>query len=228
MSKKSKKEVEAIVSGMGVFTSIISGLAGIVKKHGGTMKDIYRLATPDGSETLEEIARIIVGGADKTKSEYLKLISGNEELILDAVDGSETLAGAKDIFVWVDPDLRNWNTDNKGPATGKTPVTPVQVYEIVKDVAYAQMFGSLSSDDLRKLCLTQHQIENFVRKYRNWLRTDGYATFFLFKSNNEFFVAHVYVDPDGLRVYVRRFEDSHVWHADYRRRLVVPATGLML
>jgi len=158
-------------------------------------------------------------GKVKTQNEYLSLISGSKELILDAVDGSETLAEAKDTFVWIDSDLKNWNTDHKGPATEKTPVL---VYEMAKDAIFAQMFGSFSSD-LRKLCLTQHQIKNFVRKHRNWLRSDGYATFFLFESNGEFFVAYVLVDSVGLNVDVFRFERSYVWRAGGRPRLVVPA-----
>lgn len=219
MSKKSRKEVEAIVSGMGVFTSIISNLTELVKKSGGTMENIYRLATPEGSETLEAVARIIADGIKKTQNEYLKLISGGQILELDAVDGSETLANAKDVFSFIDPDLKNWDTDKKGPATDKT---PVKVYEMAKNANFAEMFGSLSPD-LHKLRLTQAQIKNFVRKNRNWLRTDGYATFFLFKENNYFFVARVSVRSSGsLCVNVSRFEDSYVWYAEGRRRVVVP------
>lgn len=221
MSKKSRKEVEAIVSGMGVFTSIISNLVELVKKFGGTMEYIYRLATPEGNETLEAIARVIVGGVDRVRSEFFNLISisGNESLILDECDGSEILADASDMFTWIDDDFRNYGADQKGPATGKT---PVHIYEMTKDATFVQMFGSISAD-MRKICLTQAQIKGFVRKYRNWLRTDGYATFFLFESNGHFFVASVNVNSDGnLKVHVRRFEYSDVWSAEDRRRVVVP------
>ncbi len=153
------------------------------------------------------------------KNEFLKLISGNEMLVLDSVDGTETLANATDVFFWIDADFKNWGTDEKGQATEKTPVA---VYEMKKDATFSQMFSSISSD-VRKLFLTQAQIKNFVKKFRNWLRTDGWATFFLFEANNKFFVAHVPVRTDGsLHVRVYRLEDSHVWDADDRRRLVVP------
>lgn len=219
MSKKSRKEVEAIVSGMGVFTSIISCLTELVKKSGGTMENIYRLATPEGSETLEAVARIIAGKIKKIQNEYLNLISIGKTIKLDAVDGLETLANAKDVFLYIDSDLKNWDTDKKGPVTDKT---PVQVYEMAKNANFAQMFGSLSPD-LHKLLLTQAQIKNFARKHRNWLRTDGYATFFLFKENNHFFVAYMRVRSDGsLGVDVLRFEDSRVWHAGRCDRVVVP------
>lgn len=164
-----------------------------------------------------EVVKLII---KEVSNAFLKLISGNESLVIDSVDGKETLANAKDLFAYIDSDFKNWGADEKGSATKETPVC---VYEMTKDATFAQMFGSLSSDP-RKLCLTQSQIIDFVKKYRNWLRTDGYATFFLFESNNQLFVAGVGVGSGGaaLGVGVSRFENSCVWSAAYRRRLVVP------
>ncbi|MDP2736466.1 MAG: hypothetical protein Q8O59_01620 [bacterium] len=217
---RSKKEVEAIVSGMGVFVAIISSLVELVKKLGGSIEMIYRLATPEGSETLEAIARIIVQGMVKAQSQFLKLISGGVSLTVDAVDGTEILADAKDVFPGgIDSDFKNWGADEPGQLTAKT---PVEVHEMKKDATFSQMFGELNSD-VRKLCLTQHQIKNFVKKHRNWLRTDGYATFFLFESNGNFFVAYVYFrSSGGLFVLVYQFEISYVWNAERRHRVVVP------
>ena len=219
---RSKKEVEAIVSAMGVFMAIISNLVELVKKLGGSIEMIYRLATPEGSETLEAIARIIVGGAAKVQSQFLKLISGAVSLTVDAVDGTEILADAKDMFLaGIDSDFINWGADEPGRPTAET---SVDVYEMQqeKDATFSQMFGDLSSD-VRRLCLTQHQIKNFVKKHRNWLRTEGYATFFLFESKGHFFVASVDVHSGGrLYVSVRLFGSAHVWDAELRRRLVVP------
>jgi len=217
---RSKKEVEAIVSAMGVFMAIISNLVELVKKLGGSIEMIYRLATPEGSETLEAIARIIVGGAAKVQSQFLKLISGAVSLTVDAVDGTEILADAKDMFLaGIDSDFINWGADEPGRFTAET---PVDVYEMTQDATFSQMFEDLSSD-VRRLCLTQHQIKNFVKKNRSWLRTEGYATFFLFESKGHFFVADVYFNSnDELIVDVLRFEVSSVWSAEYRPRLVVP------
>ena len=70
---------------------------------------------------------------------------------------------------------------------------------------------------------SQHQIKNFVKKHRNWLRTDGYATFFLFESHGNFFVADVSFHSDGrFRVRVRKLGSDDVWGAEFRRRVVVP------
>ena len=219
---RSKKEVEAIVSGMGVFVAIISSLVELVKKLGGSIEMIYRLATPEGSKTLEAIARIVVSGAAKAQSQFLKLISGGVSLTVDAVDGTEILADAKEKDVFsggIDSDFINWEADEPDRSTVET---PVDVYEMTQDATFSQMFGDLSSD-VRRLCLTQHQIKNFVKKHRSWLRTEGYATFFLFESKGHFFVAFViFNSTDKLNVDVNRFEYSSVWHAGSRHRLVVP------
>lgn len=160
-----------------------------------------------------------IEGRFSTGDKFLKLISGNESLILDAVDGTETLAKAKDLFTYIDSDFRTYGVDEEGPMTEETAVA---VYEMARDATFSQMFSSLSSD-LNKQCLTQAQTKNFVRKYRNWLRAEGYATFFQFKSGDNFFVAFVDLFSGGeLRVGVSRFEVSTVWNAGNRHRLVVP------
>ncbi|MBU4142712.1 hypothetical protein KJ590_01785 [Patescibacteria group bacterium] len=149
----------------------------------------------------------------------LRLISGGKSLVLDSVDGTETLADAKDMFAYIDSDFKNYGADEPGQPTAET---PVGVHEMIKDAAFSQMFGSLSSD-VRKLCLTQHQIKNFVKKHRKWLRTEGYATFFLFESKGQFFVAGVRFHAVGsLHVLVYRFGLAHVWRAEHRHRVVVP------
>jgi hypothetical protein len=216
MSRRSGKEVEAIVSAMGVFSSFITSLVELVKKFGGSVENIYRLATPEGNETLEAIARLMVS---KTGSRILKLISGGESLIIDATDGIETLADAKGLFDSIDPNFKNWGADERGNATVET---PVGVYEMANNATFVQMFGELSLD-AGDLCLTQDQIKNFARKYRGWLRTGGYATFFLLESRGQFFVADVLVDSGGtLHAVVDRFGCSDDWCADVRHRVVVP------
>ncbi|MCR4279879.1 MAG: hypothetical protein NUV82_00430 [Candidatus Komeilibacteria bacterium] len=83
------------------------------------------------------------------------------------------------------------------------------------------MFGSLGAD-LDRLCLTQHQIKKLCKKHANWLRADGYGTFFLFKVEDRYFVARVRVYSDGLYPYVHLLEYDAVWHGEYRYRVVSP------
>jgi len=191
----------------------------------GMLKVIYdlveKLSGEAGQEWLAELKKFLrkekcwTGIIAET---FLKLISGGESLTLDAVNGTETLVDAKDVFAHIDPDFKNWGADEKGPETGET---AVDVYEMVKDATFSQMFRKLNVD-ARKLCLTQHQIKNFVKKHRNWLRIDGYATFFLFESKGNLFVASVdFYSGDEFHVDVDQFEDLDVWYAEYRHRVVV-------
>ena len=157
-------------------------------------------------------------GKQIEKEMILRLISGAEELKLDAVDGKQTIHDSKGVFVYIDGDFKNYGANTVGSSTKEI---SVDVYEMVKNATFAQMFGSLGND-LDKLCLTQHQILNFISKNRNQLRSGGNATFFLFKSGENFFVANVDVNSDGLHVDVNRFENVGVWDAGRLPRVVVP------
>ncbi len=155
----------------------------------------------------------------KKKEPILHLLSAGTTILVDACDGSETLAQAKDVFKsGIDADFTNWSLDQPSVAT---PAMATAVYEMRRDANFVQMFGSLGSD-LDKLCMTQHQIKVFCKKNKKWLRKGGFATFFLFKSNGHFFVAYVGVRGDGLLVCVHRFERGYVWHAEDLPRVVVP------
>ena len=165
-------------------------------------------------------------GEQSEKALYLKLLSGAETLMLDALDGEETLATAKEVFpLGINDKFKNWGTDKAGIATNEQ---AVGVHELVKDGTFAQMFGSLGTD-LDKLCLTQAQIKNFCKKHPNWLHKDGYVTFFLFKVGYQFFVARVVVGSGGLFVGVARFGYVRVWYtggSGSSLRVVVPQIPL--
>lgn len=189
----------------------------------GTICDLAeKLAGEAGQEWLVELKKFL--RKEKcwmgvVKDVFLKLISGGESLVLDVVDGTETLANTSNVFAYIDSDFKNWGVDEKGPATEETPVA---VYEMCGDATFARMFGELSLDT-KKLCLTQHQIMNFVEKLPSWLRKDGYGTFFLFESKGSFFVAHVSSYSGGrLSVHICQLGCSSVWLAGARHRVVVP------
>ncbi len=234
----SKKNVHPIVRGAGWIGSFAGALVEELEELGVPFDSIHKLNgnTKEGRSLVRVCAEKIAEAVNGVKSEFLKLISGDEILILNECDGSKGLADANDVFNWIDHDFVNYGADQKGSATGKT---KVRVHEMAEDGTFAQMFGYLfgvSPDgmdvaefvrqyrgELNKLCLTPHQIRNFQMEYRNWLWTDGNATFFLFESNSEFFVARVSVYSGGsLYVFVSRFEDSRVWRAGRRHRVVVP------
>ncbi len=151
---------------------------------------------------------------------FTRLISDGETLILDACDGTKTIAQAKDTFTaYLDGDFENYGTNKPGRLTEAQPVV---VHELIKDGNFPQIFGSLGTD-LNKLCHQQDQVINFTKKFRQWLRQDGYATLFLFKVGDQFFVAGVHVCSDGpLSAYVSRFGRAFVWYAGFQLRVVLP------
>ncbi len=168
-------------------------------------------------EKIAEIAENISG--------CLKLISGAECLEIEATDGSETIDKARDVFTtgYIDSDFKNYGCNVAAHPTEKT---SVQVYEMIKDGTFAEIFGGLSTD-LNKLCLTQAQIIAFVKKHRKWLRTEGYATFFPFKVGDEVFVGSAGFDSGGhLGARVYRFDHDYVWNAEDRSRVVLPQLEL--
>ena len=158
-------------------------------------------------------------GKQPEKAAILKCISEAQEIFIETCDGTQTIATAKETFKsGIDGDFKAWGTNKPGQSTEKT---AVQVYEMTENATFAQLFGSLGTD-LDKLCLTQHQIKLFCEVHKEWLRQDGYGTFFLFKVEDQFFVARVFVCSGGLRVSARRLEGDGVWDAGSRRRVVVP------
>jgi len=204
----------------------------------GQMSEFWRLVPVPGShvngKTMQAyIERRNPFESKKKENKILRLISGGHNLVLDPTDGTEVLADAENLFTgYISPNFKDKNWDANGPSQ-PTQEMPVEVYEIKENSDFMDMFGFLlpgGKSFMRQspryalpLCLTQSQIIGFVRKYRNWLRTNGYKTFFLFQSHGNFFVARVYVNSAGsLSVLVRRFEDLNVWYAENRHRVVVP------
>ncbi len=140
-------------------------------------------------------------------------------IMIEALDGKAYISNAKNTFKsGIGSNLKNWKLDQKGNATEET---LLDIHEIVEDARFSQIFSSINPD-LDKLVMTQSQIIRFCEKHPTLLRQEGYATFFLIKENDEYFVVRVYVYSDGLRVYVDRFEDDSVWLGVSRRRVVSP------
>ena len=148
----------------------------------------------------------------------LRRILRDQHIVVAATDGKTTLAKAKDVFVYIDPDFKNYGCDGASAATSEQ---PVEVYEMMKDADFRTIFGGFG-ENLDRLCLTQDQIKAFCRDHRDKLRTEGYGTFFLFKVRGEFFVAGVDVHSGGLHVGVGRFSYSDVWSGGGRHRVVLP------
>lgn len=172
--------------------------------------------------TKEQRNALVEDEADEKEqpSTFILRRLSSESLVVAATDGTETIPAAKDVFTGhIDPDFVNCDADE---ASSPTPERPVEVYEMIKDATFRQMFGSLSVET-GHMCMTQSQIIRFCKDHQQYLRIGGYATFFLFKSKGDFFVAYVlFYGDDRLKVNVRRFASDYVWRAGVRNRVVVP------
>ena len=158
-------------------------------------------------------------GKIKKNPSILQLISGNEKLMIEALDGKAYISDAKKTFKsYIDGDFKNWGLNQSGPATAET---LLDVSEMTSDGTFVQIFTGITPD-LEKLVMTQAQIIRFCEKHPTWLRQEGYATFFLTKVNGEYFVVHVGVFSGGLDVGVDRLESDGVWRGGDRHRVVSP------
>ncbi|MCD8527772.1 MAG: hypothetical protein LRY41_00280, partial [Candidatus Pacebacteria bacterium] len=160
---------------------------------------------------------------------YLRLISGGETVTISTCKGGKNanIYHAKKTFPgYIDPDFNNCGINLPQPATEKTDVDVYEMYN--KNADFRTLFGSLSSD-LKSLAFeSQEQIETFCKENKQWLRTDGYGTFFLFTEEvdgeEKFFIADVGFSSGGLMVYVFHLSSDRVWAASAAHRIVVPAT----
>lgn len=133
-------------------------------------------------------------------------------ITIPPLSGKKVIKDSK-IFSYIDPDFKRWGADKEGV---ETPEMKLDVMEMNKDTRFDEM---MSTDNV----LTQEQILYFLEHHKDILRQAGHATFFLFKSGEEFFVAYVLV-YSGERPCVRvvRFSNDSVWRAEDRPRIVIP------
>ncbi len=211
-------------------------LVGLSEKRLGLILDLAnRLGSKDGERWEERIEKLLQRGlveasiaedlkerlrlAMKNSGPYTRLISGDQVLILDPTDGTETIANVTETStVKINSTFRNCGGDGMG--SQPTIKTRIQVHEIIKDGNCVQIFGDLS-DNLDSLCLGRGQIIQCVNKYRQWLRNAG-DTLFLLKEGSEFLVAHVSMLVSSLWIGSSSFSDDFVWKADEQHRVVFP------
>jgi hypothetical protein len=216
----------------GLFSESLGALYDLIEKLLGGERHIW-LAE------LKKFLRKEKCWIDIPKEIFTRLISGGENLVLGAFDGTRTIAKSGNIFnAGIDSDFENWGLNKKGKPTAEM---SVEVHEIIKSGTFAQIFGAFFGaspdnmkfrefveqyrEDLRKLCMkSDDQIISFCEKFPEKLRKDGFGTFFLREDEDagNFFVAFVDVYSGGLYVRVYEFETDHAWNADHRHRVVVP------
>jgi hypothetical protein len=154
-----------------------------------------------------------------TKTSHLKLISGEERIIIDACEGTRTMNTMGKLFPGnIEDDFSNYGLNKPQSATD---ATSVRVYEITRDGVLAQFFTSFNVG-LKSLVFTRDQIITFCEKNSNWLHPSGNATLFLTEENDEFFFVRVWCGVSSRRVNVGRLGRDSVYGASVTYRLVVP------
>ena len=158
------------------------------------------------------------------KNPVLKLLSEGENVVIPAVDGSRILTEKSGIFSTVinneDEDGKFWFLEPDAP----TKETPVQVFEVVEDATFKEMFDAVNPD-FEKLVLTQHQIIEFAIKHRRWLRGETFPTLFLAKLSRPYFfrVIQIFIVRNGeLSISAGRFDSSFIHRTYAKNRLVAP------
>lgn len=196
----------------------------------GQMLEIQRqIRLNSGSPIDPELVKIalqdIIEGKFKVqkteeRSPNLRLLSRNEELMIEALDGRTIITHAKKTFsVGIGSNFKNFGLNKPGEPT---PEILLDVCEIITEGSkFSQIFMSLNHN-LDKLVMTQAQIIRFCKKYCNWLsQGEESPTFFLIKNNHAYFVVFVRVHPD-LSVGVRWLDDCTIWRTDDLARAVFP------
>ena len=91
-----KRSVESIVSGAGMFQSLITLLVEKVKELGGGIEDIYRLITPEGAETLKKVCKVMVDEGRQSRNLITRIVtvdrSRTPQQVLDATDRRQDTA----------------------------------------------------------------------------------------------------------------------------------------
>ena len=211
-------------TGLGLITATIERVRNEQSLFNSALKKLVNSSEEELDDFLKRKIDI------KIKDGILRLISGDQNLILKALDGSRLIYQAKKTFKsFIDSDFINWGLNKSGIATLEI---PVKVDEIIGDGTFMNIFSSLPGTWNQKW-LSQNQIIEFCETLPHWLRQERNATMFLCKIDenkpinenkpqDNLVVVYVSVSSDGLDVYVHRLEYDYVWGGGYRPRVVSP------
>lgn len=144
------------------------------------------------------------------KNKYVSRLFEQENIDVLATTGTDTLikSGVFKGGVYLSP--------LPEPAMKPSEAAVAEVYEMIGDATYAELFGSFG--EIRKRW-HESQVVQFCRDHWGKIRPGNYVTFF--ELDNDYVVGVLIDDDNKLRAFVRSFSYSNVWHAEYRRRLVV-------
>jgi hypothetical protein len=147
----------------------------------------------------------------------IKLVSEGKLLRLSPLSGSMLICHSRHLFSDIALSFRSYTEQGR-----VTSVTPIAVYQVTQAGNFRQAFESIERD-LLKICLTQHQILNFIKLYRKWLQKQDGSTAFLFSDKASFVVARIEFDDGGLlKAFTNQLDDAMFLGAARWPRIVVP------
>ncbi len=155
----------------------------------------------------------------RRNTDYLRLVSGNEKIVIRSTDGKRTIVQSVDLFTCgVDEDLHNLDTDVQGLPTKEM---AVQIFEMTKSGTLAHMYGSFG-EKLDSLCLEQSQIISFVENHEEWFRTGSYTMSFLFMVSEKLCVVRVTSINGEFYANIKSLVNKSVWPSSSKVRFVLP------
>lgn len=183
------------------------------------------------------ISKLLHSRAEKAveKIKPLELISLSE-LTIPACDGSVVIKHADDIFIkksLLDVKYGDIALLSETPSNKPTKVAFANVYELKCDATFKQMFTQILHKKIHKnprvLCLSEHQIVEFVRTHKSWLTSsDGCSTLFPFLyANGKVGLVEFCFDADSstdkFAVYTYGLWSARKWYTSFTHRLIVLA-----
>ena len=140
-------------------------------------------------------------------------------VVMEALNGKISMSIMKKIFKGgMEMSLQNYIQSKPNRATVET---LLEVRELIENATLAKIFTKISCD-LNKIAMSMAQIVCFCEKHSNFLREEGYATFFLTRIGNEFFVIFVCQENRGLSAGMKRIDFLPQCFAESKHRVVTP------
>jgi hypothetical protein len=154
---------------------------------------------------------------------YVRLVPGGEAIPLPATDGTKTLFSARQMFAGGATgnqlSYRFKALDKPACLTGSM---TARVFQVTKDLVPINMFECPEFGS-EPVCLTQHQIVEFLINHRRWLVGREHATLFPFVSpEGDFLVAAIWIGKySGMRGTLLDIGSSEVLRAEHAQQIVV-------
>lgn len=211
-------------------TAVLKSITDAINSLAGIMTDIMGYIA-DGYATIEQLETHLDAlsstpfekSGDQEQSAQqptpagIQLISNQYPLLLSTVSGTRRIYNATRMFSYISEQFSQYVSQKEFACL----VTAVSVYEMTRSASYYQVFNSFKTV-LDNVCLTQHQILNFIVLHRKWLQKSG-STLFLFKGNAGYFVARVVSYEGGLlNAMFNTIGDSMPWTIGNPPRIVIP------